>query len=165
MALPAPCTERPTIAEHPAFMLMLRAALAHYRCTLGELREDYWLHRLWRALTADPLLEGRIARQGVATVLLTGSEYGPPESSELSRARLERHVRDRVAAETGRTLESFGVGIQWADEPVAVSRAPSVSLLAQLLLGDSRWDDLAPYAGDLAPVMVPVATAEAVAAA
>jgi hypothetical protein len=146
-------------------MLMLQAALEHYRCTLGELREDYWMHRLWRALACDPVLEGRVARHGVATVLLTGPDHGPPDSRPRDRDRIEQRVRDRVAAETSRSLESFGVGIRWADEPIDVARAPSVSLLAQLLLGDSRWEDLSPYAADLTPVMVPVASPAAVAAA
>lgn len=165
MAELVPRAGRPTIAEHPAFMVMLQAALAHYRCTLGELREDYWLHRLWRALASDPLLEGRVARHGIATVLLSGPGHGVPRQTERERERVERRVRERVAAETGRTPESFGVEIRWADEPVQVVRAASVSLLAQLLLGDPRWDDLSDYAADLAPVTVPVASPAAVAAA
>lgn len=156
----------PTLAEHPAFALMLAVTLEHFRCTLGEVREDYWLSRVWRALTGDPVLVGRVARSGVSVVALTGTGYGVPPASAHERRQWRLHVLDRIEADTGRTAQALGVAIRWAQGPVKVTAAPTVSLLAQVLIGDPRWGDLGSYAGDLGVIQVPVVyTAEGVVAA
>jgi len=157
---------RPSLDEHPEFAVMLAVTLEHFRCTLGEVREDYWLGRVWRALAGDPALVGRVARKGVSRVLLTGPGYGAPPASLKERARWRLHVQDRIAADTGHSAPALGVAIRWAEGPVTVMPAAVVSLLAQVVVGDPRWDDLAPYAGDLGVIQVPVVhTAEAVVAA
>lgn len=157
---------RPSLDEHPEFAVMLAVTLEHFRCTLGEVREDYWLGRVWRALAGDPVLVGRVARKGVAQVLLTGPGYGAPPASQQERERCRLYVQDRIEADTGRSAQALGVAIRWAEAPVTVMPAPVVSLLAQVVVGDPRWDDLGPYAGDLGVIQVPVVhTAEAVVAA
>ncbi len=138
---------------------MLAVALERYRCTLGEVREDYWLGRLWRALTSDPALRGRVARSGVSTVLLTGPEYGPAPTDGRERARWSLYAQDRIEADTGRTATALGVALRWAEQPVTVVASPCVSLLAQTALADARWASLAAYAGDLSVIQVPVAEA------
>lgn len=156
----------PTLAEHPEFAVMLVVTLEHFHCTLGEVREDYWLGRVWRAVAGDPALAGRVARAGAAKVVLTGPSYGVPPASVRERERLCRHVKARIEADTGRTAQALGVAIRWAKGPVAVTMASVASLLAQTVGGDPRWGDLGPYAEDFAVVQVPVSDpAEAVVAA
>ncbi|MDP3773841.1 MAG: hypothetical protein Q8Q85_06185 [Gemmatimonadales bacterium] len=156
----------PPLAEHPEFAVMLVVTLEHFHCTLGEVREDYWLGRVWRALTGDPVLAGRVARAGVSNVLLTGAEHGAPPAGLKERERLILHAHDRIAADTGRQMDSLGVALRWSEGPVTVTTAPVLSLLAQVVVDDPRWKDLEWYVGDLGAVQVPVAyTAEAVVAA
>jgi len=150
---------RPVLSDHPEFALMLLATLQHFRCTLGEVREDYWMGRVWRALTGDPALQGRVARQGVSTILLTGAGYDVPPASAKERDRWRLHVQQRVAADTGRSLRALGILLQWATGPVVVQRARVVSLIAQAVDRGPRWGDLAAWVGDLAPVVVPVVVA------
>jgi hypothetical protein len=157
---------RPALSDHPEFAMMLAVTLERLRCTLGEVREDYWLGRVWRALDGDPALKGRMARSGMTTALLTGRDYGLAPVSAKERQRWRLHAKDRVEADTGRLPEALGIAIRWADEPVTVVMAPHLSLLAQTLAGDPRWGDLGPYAEDLAAAVVPVAyTAEGMVAA
>jgi hypothetical protein len=166
MSVLASRAPRPSLDEHPEFAVMLAVTLERFRCTLGEVREDYWLGRVWRALAGDPVLVGRVARTGVARVLLAGPGYGAPPASQQERARWRLHVHDRIETDTGRSAQALGVAIRWAEGPIAVMPAPVLSLLAQVVLGDPRWDDLGPYAGDLGVIQVPVLyTAEAVVAA
>lgn len=162
MPLLASRAPRPALSEHPGFALMLTVALERFHCTLAEIREDYWLGRIWRALAGDPVLAGRVARRGVTTVLLTGPECGPPPRQARERERWERHVAARIAADTGRPLEAWELLVRWSQAPIEVQPASVRSLLAQALEGDQRWGDLARYAADLAPVTFPVAvTADA----
>jgi hypothetical protein len=149
----------PALVEHPEFPFMVHAVLDRFHCTIAEVREDYWLCRMWRALGGDPLLKGRVARSGVTSVLLTGPHYAAaPAGAERERLRL--HAMERIEVDTGRPLEAFGVTFRWATAPVAVERATKSSLLAQVVAGSDRWVDLASYAGDLAPVTMPVAVSE-----
>ncbi len=83
---------RPVLSDHPEFALMLLATLQHFRCTLGEVREDYWMGRVWRALTGDPALQGRVALQGVSTILLTGAGYDVPPASAKEPAPLSQQL-------------------------------------------------------------------------
>lgn len=138
---------------------MLLATLQHFRCTLGEVREDYWMGRVWRALTGDPALQGRVARQGVSTILLTGAGYDVPPASAKERDRWRLHVEERVVADTGRSLRALGILVQWATGPVVVQRARVVSLIAQAVDRGPRWGDLTAWVGDLAPVVAPVVVA------
>ncbi len=157
---------RPALSEHPEFAMMVAVALERFHCTLGEIREDYWLGRLWRALAGDPALAGRVARSGVAVVLLTGPRFGPGPDSALARELWRRYALERIRADTGHTADALGVALQWASQPVRARSAPVLSLLAQALLDDARWGDLTAYAGDLSAVDVPVADlAEGVVAA
>ena len=157
---------RPPLAEHPALMLMLLATMERFHCTLGEVREDYWLGRAWRALAGDPALVGRVARVGLGNVLLTGPGHGPMPGSARERARWRRHVLERLAVDTAHTPDSLDLSIGFADQAVEVAEGCTLSLLAQTVVDDPRWDDLTSYASDLAPVVVPVAyTAEAIVAA
>jgi hypothetical protein len=157
---------RPALSEHPAFPLMLVFALERFRCTLGEVREDYWLGRVWRALSGDPELAGRVARIGTGSVVITGQGFGAPPSDAREREAWRRYVERRVVADTGRPPLDWGVALGWSERPIEVKSVAVVSLLAQAVAGDERWGDLAPYARDLAPVIVPVAcTVEGVVAA
>jgi hypothetical protein len=157
VSLLAPLAPRPTLADHPAFALMLLAALEKFRCTLGEVREDYWLGRMWRALSLDPALEGRVARLGLDTILVTGPGYGPAPSGAWERERWRLHVQTRIEVDTARTPDAFGMRVRCAQRAVAVTVMPVTSLLAQTVVGDPRWEDLTAYRFDLAPVFVPVA--------
>jgi hypothetical protein len=156
MPVLTPCLPRPALAEHPAFMLMLLVTLERLHCTLGEVREDYWLVRVWRAIGADPLLAGRVARVGLGHALLTGPNFGPAPASQHDRDRWRLRLEQRVQTETGRTPDAWGVEIRWADAPVEVRPARVRSLLAQAVEGDARWEDLSRYASDLTPVTIPV---------
>ncbi len=153
----SPC---PALSQHPAFLLMLLRAVERFHCTLGEVREDYWLGRVWRALADDGALVGRIAREGVATVVLTGPDHGPPPGGEAERARWRRHVEARIEADTGRPALAHGVAIRWAEGAVRVVEGTTVSLLAQVVMADARFDGLEPYAADLGTVRVPVVVAQ-----
>jgi len=154
---------RLTLADHPEFPLMLAVALDRFHCTLGEIREDYWQLRIWRALSSDPELQGFVARQGLHTVLLTGRNGGPPPSA-AERERRELHARCRIAADTRRLPEGWGLTLRWADGPLTIQTIAAQSLLAQVVSGDPRWMRLDDYRADLSPVMLPVCTAESVAA-
>jgi hypothetical protein len=153
----APLVPRPAIADHPAFPLMLLRTLERFHCSLAVVREDYWRVRVWRALTADAELAGRVARLGVGTVLLTGADYGRAPETARERAWWRLRVEDRIAADTGRMADVLDVGFQWAETAVRVVHAPVTSLIAQTVTGGTCWDDLPRYAADLAAVRVPVA--------
>ena len=150
---------RPALSEHPEFALMLAVTLRRYHCTLAEIREDYWLGRAWRALSGDPVLHGRVARTGLGNVLITGPRFGPAPSATKECARWRRHVLSRLATDTVRTAYSLGMAVRFAEERVDIAQGCMLSLLAQTVAGDDRWDDLDRYADDLAPVLVPVAFA------
>lgn len=147
---------RPALTDHPAFAFMVTATLERFHCTLGEVREDYWLGRAWRALTGDPVLAGRVARVGVGSVLITGPGYGPAPASGRELASWRLHVLERIVVDTGHSAEGLGMAVGFAEVQLAVEQGCMLSLLAQTVAGDQRWGDLAPYAGDLSPVSVPV---------
>lgn len=155
---------RPALADHPEFAVMLAVALERFHCTLGEVREDYWNGRLWRALALDPHLRGRVARGGVASVLLTGPDWSAPPVDPQERDRWRVYAEERIIADLGRSALELEVGIKWAQGPVTVTPATVRSILAQTVDGDPRWADLAPYGADLMPVAIPVACAAAVSA-
>lgn len=155
---------RLTLAEHPEFPLMLAVALDRFHCTLREIREDYWHNRIWRALSNDPELQGFVARQGLHTVLLTGPGGGMPPKTLAERERRELHARCRIAADTRRLPEGWGLQLRWAEGPVTVQTIAAQSLLSQVVSGDHRWMNLEAYKADLAPVRLPACTAESVAA-
>jgi hypothetical protein len=147
----------PALHQHPEFPLMLLAALERFRCTLADVREDYWLLRTWRALAADPALAGRVARVGIGDVLLTAPGYGAMPADRRLRAHWCLHVHERLAVECGRATDLLRIGIGFAEEPVEVGEACVRSLLAQALVEDARWTDLGRYVLELDPVIVPVA--------
>ena len=148
----------PSLSEHPEFAVMLAVTLGRFHCTLAEVREDYWLGRAWRALAGDPSLHRRVARTGLGNVLITGPHFGPaPATKECARWR--RYVLRRLEADTLHTAYSLGMSVRFADEQVDVAEGCMLSLLAQTVSGEERWDDLDRYADDLAPVLVPVAFA------
>jgi len=156
----------PPLSEHPEFAMMLAVTLERFHCTLGEVREDYWMGRAWRALAGDPVLEGRVARSGMGTALLTGAAYGVAPLSETERAVVSLHARDRILADCGRVPESLGLEIRWTDRALNVLHSPHRALVAQVVRDDHRWLDLDRYAEDLVEVVIPVAySAEAVVAA
>lgn len=69
--------------------------------------------RLGRALSADPALAGRVARDEAGAIILTGPDGAPPPASLKERRRWELHVRLRLAAELGEAAAS-GAHIRWA---------------------------------------------------
>lgn len=149
----------PALSEHPEFALMLAATLDRYHCTLAEIREDYWLGRAWRALAGDPALHGRVARFGVGSVLVTGPHFGPIAARAAQCDRWQRHVHDRLAADTAHTADQLGIGVRLAEGPIEIAEGCLLSLIAQTVVDNPRWLDLDAYADDLAPVVVPVAYA------
>lgn len=148
---------RPALAQHPEFALMVAFTLERYHCTLAEIREDYWLGRAWRALAGDPVLRKRVARFGVGNILVTGPDFGAAAPSGRERSRLRQLIEERLAVDTGRSADALGLSIQFAEQPVATAQGCTLSLIAQTVAGDERWDDLSRYADDLLPVVVPVA--------
>ena len=166
MSVLASHAPRPALAEHPAFMLMLLATMERFRCTLGEVREDYWLNRAWRALTGDRTLRSRVVRVGMGSVLITGSDLGPAPEARRDRAAWRMRVQQRLLVDTGRTAEDFGMAIAYATGPVTVAEGRMHSLIAQAIGDDPGWDQLGGYLEDLTPVVVPVlCAAETVVAA
>ena len=149
----------PALSEHAEFAMMLTVTMERYRVSLAEIREDYWLIRAWRALVGDPSLAGRVARIGVANLLITGARFGPAPVTPGARARLRRRAVARLRLDTGRTPDALGMAVQFADGPGTVGEIRVRSVLAQTVAGDPRWADLTPYAADLAPVLVSVAQA------
>jgi len=156
---------RPALADHPEFPLMLAATLGRFHCTLGEIREDYWQGRIWRALSEDPELESRVARHGVNTVLLFGRNGGSPPASVRERERFERYVRCRITADTKRLPEGWGLSMRWAEGPASIQTMSARSLLAQTIVDDPRWMDLHEYQADLSPILLPACSMEGVIAA
>jgi hypothetical protein len=156
---------RPVLAEHPAFLLMLQATMERFHCTLGEVREDYWLGRAWRALTGDPVLRPRVVRVATGSVLVTGISHGPAPVSRRERGTWRMHIQQRLLVDTGHTADQLGVAIVYAEAAVGIAEGRMHSLLAQAIAGDPRWDGLGPFAEDLAPVLVPVASSVAAVAA
>ena len=150
---------RPALAEHPAFAMMLQATLERYHCTLGEVREDYWLGRAWRALAGDVMLGGRVARFGVGSVLVTGPGFTAVPSRTRERDHWRLHVQERLLADTGRTPNGLGMVVRYAARDLVIAEACVRSLLAQTVVGNPRWDDLDAYAADLSVVVTPVACA------
>lgn len=148
---------RPALAEHPAFLLMLQATLERFHCTLGEVREDYWLGRAWRALTGDPALRGRVARVATGSILVTGAGHGPAPGARRARGAWRMHIQQRLLIDTGHTADQLGIAIVYAESAVGIAEGRMHSLLAQAIAGDPRWEGLGPFADDLAPVVVPVA--------
>jgi hypothetical protein len=138
---------------------MVVCTLQRYRCTLMEVREDYWLGRAWRALSSDPVLKGRVARIGVGNILITGASHGPALPSGRERDRLHQLVHDRVMADTNHTLDSLGLAVLFAEQRATIGEGCMLSLIAQTVGRGSRWQDLRDYAHDLSPVVVPVAHA------
>ncbi len=156
----------PSLAEHPGFMVMLLVALQRFHCTLGEVKEDYWLNRAWRALTGDPALGGRVARVATGSVLICGTGFGAAPEERRARATWRSKVQARLLADTGRTSDELGMAIVYAGAPVTVANGLMRSLLAQVVETDPRFEELGRYAEDLAPVVVPVVqAADAVVAA
>ena len=150
----------PALADHPEFPLMLVCTLQRYRCTLAEVREDYWLGRAWRSLAGDPALKGRVARYGLCNILITGTDYGPAVPSGRERERWRDLVVERLAADTDHTLESLGLAVIFAERSVTIGEGCMLSLIAQTLAVEpKRWVDLHAFAHDLSPVVVPVAHA------
>lgn len=149
----------PALSEHPEFAMMLAVTLGRYHCTLAEIRQDYWLGRAWRALAGDPELHGRVARTGLGNVLITGPRFGPAPSAGRECVRWQRHVLARLEIDTQHSADSLDMAVRFANDRVDVADGCMLSLLAQSVAGDARWDDLDRYADDLAPVLVPVAFA------
>ena len=138
---------------------MLVCTLEHFRCTLAEVRQDYWLGRAWRALAGDPAIRGGVARYGIGNILI----HGP---IGRDRDAYKQLVADRILADTQHTLESLDLSIEFAESRVTLGEGCMLSLLAQTVVQQGRWQDLPRYAADLSPVIVPVAQAvETVAAA
>ena len=156
---------RPALAEHPAFLLMLQATLDRFHCTVGEVREDYWLGRAWRALTADPVLRDHVVRVATGSILVTGLRHGPAPLARRERALWRMRIQQRLLVDTGRTADQLGIAVVYAESAVGVTEGRMHSLLAQVVASDPRWDGLGPFAEDLAPVMVPVAAGAAAVAA
>lgn len=156
---------RPALADHPEFPLMLAATLGRFHCTLGEIREDYWQGRIWRALSEDPELEGCVARYGVNTVLLMGPGGSAPPPNARARDRRERYVRCRITADTKRLPEGWGLTLRWAEGPVSIQTMTARSLLAQTVTDDPRWMNLDAYEADLSPILMPACSMESFIAA
>jgi hypothetical protein len=136
---------------------MVMCTLERYHCTIAEVREDYWLGRAWRALAYDPDLVTRVARVGVGNILITGPHFGAASPSGRERSHWRKRVIERLAIDTGRSADTLGLAVQFAEEPVGTAQGCILSLIAQTVLSSNRWDDLARYADDLQPVVVPVA--------
>lgn len=149
----------PALSDHPEFAIMLAVTLDRYHCTLAELRQDYWLGRAWRALVGDPVLAGRVARLGLGHILLTGPGHTPLRMGPRDREGLRSYALERLMADTAHTAEQLDLAIEFADRRVEVADGCVLSILAQTIVGDPRWQDLRAYGGDLAPIVVPVAMA------
>ena len=143
-----------TLVEHPEFPVMLTLTLDQFHCTLAEVREDYWLYRAWRAIGRDQALQGHVARLGINHALITGPDFARAPSGR-ERAQFQRRVQERIAAETAHSMESLGIEIRFAEGDVEVAQGCVLSLIAQCIGGDERFD-LHDYADDLAPVVLPV---------
>jgi len=166
MSLLTSCAPHPALADHPEFPFMLACTLERFRCTVAEVREDYWLGRAWRALSGDHALSSRVARVGFGNVLLTGPEFGPALPGARERERWRKRVMERLMVDTGRSAEALGLEIRFAEEPIEITEGSMHSLIAQTVLGDNRWHDLSPLQADLLPVHLPVAcSAETIVAA
>lgn len=145
---------------------MVTAALERYHCTIGELREDYWLNRAWRALVSDASLKERVARAGVADVLVLSPGGGAAPTHPAERAKLACRIVERIVTDTAHDPARLGVTLQFAEGAVQLGEGCVASLLAQTVRADpTRWADLGPYAADLEPVIIPVAFAAAQTAA
>lgn len=139
---------------------MVTAALQRYHCTIGELREDYWLNRAWRALVGDAALQARVARAGIADVLVLSPGGGAAPTHPAERARLARRIVERIVADTAHDPARLGVTLLFAESTVQLAEGCVTSLLAQTIHADpTRWTDLGRYAADLEPVILPVAFA------
>jgi len=147
----------PALPDHPEFALMVQVALERFGCDIAELREDYWLGRAWRALAGDPTLKGRVARVGMADVLIMGPRQGPAPADAGERGVWRLHVEERIQADTGHPARDLGMGVRFAEQPVDRAYGRFVSLLARAIRGDRRWSDLERYEEDLAAVLVPLA--------
>jgi hypothetical protein len=157
-----PRAPRPALPDHPEFPFMVTAALQRYHCTIGELREDYWLNRAWRALMADAALKDRVARAGIAGVLVVSPGGGAAPTHPAERARLACQIVERIVADTAHDPARLGVTLQFAEAAVQLGEGCVASLLAQTVRADpTRWADLGRYADDLEPVIIPVALAAA----
>jgi len=137
---------------------MLVCTLEHFRCTLAEVRQDYWLNRAWRALAGDPAIRGVVARYGIGNILI----HGPVGRD---RDEYKQMVADRILVDTQHTIESLDLSIEFAESRVTVGEGCMLSLLAQTVVQQGHWHDLPRYAADLSPVIVPVAQAVDIVAA
>ncbi len=150
----------PALPDHPEFPLMIQVALERFGCTIAELREDYWLGRAWRSLVGDPTLKGRVARVGMADVLVMGPRQGPAPVDGTERMAWRMQVEERIMLDTGHAAADLGITVWFAEEPVDLAYGRFVSLLARAIRGDRRWKDLDRYEDDLSAVLVPVAKVE-----
>ncbi len=148
---------RPALPDHPEFPFMVQAALERWSCTIAELREDYWLGRAWRALVGDPTLKGRVARVGLADVLVMGPRQGPAPTDGTERMAWRMQIEERIMADTGHAAADLGITVRFAGEPVDLAYGRFLSLLARAARGDHRWKDLDAYEDDLSAVLVPLA--------
>lgn len=148
---------RPALPDHPEFPLMVQAALERWSCTIAELREDYWLGRAWRALAEDPTLKGRVARVGLADVLVMGPRHGPAPTDGTERMAWRMQIEERVMADTGHAAADLGIGVRFASASVDLAYGRFVSLIARAVRGDRRWSDLDRYEDDLSAVLMPLA--------
>lgn len=148
---------RPALPDHPEFPFMVQAALERWSCTIAELREDYWMGRAWRALVADPGLKGRVARVGLADVLVMGPRHGAAPADGTERTAWRMQIEERIMADTGHAAADLGITVRFAGEPVDLAYGRFLSLLARAVRGDRRWKDLEPYEDDLSAVLVPLA--------
>ncbi len=151
----------PALPEHPEFPFMVQAALERFGGTIAELREDYWWGRAWRALAGDPELKGRVARIGLADVLVMGPRHSAAPTDGTERMAWRMQIEERIMTDTGHAAADLGITVWFAEEPVELAFGRFVSLLARTVRGDRRWKDLDRYQDDLAAVLVPVAKVEA----
>ena len=95
------------------------------------------------------------------TYLATGDEtLSPRGRNQALRALFEGRLEDPADAKRSfDTCLQCGIctSVCFAEVPMEVAQGCVRSLLAQTVAGDPRWLDLAPYAEDLAPVLVSVA--------
>ncbi len=150
----------PALPDHPEFPMMIQVALERFGCTIAELREDYWLGRAWRSLMGDPTLQGRVARVGMADVLVMGPRQGPAPLDGTERMAWRMQVEERIMTDTLHAAGDLGMSVRFASDPVDLAYGRFVSLLARAVRGDRRWHDLDRYEDDLTAVLIPLAKVE-----
>lgn len=139
-----PLVPGPALVGLPEFDDLLDSAARRLGCTARAVRRDYRWCRIWRAVNADPALQGRVAWARPDTLLLTGPRHGPPPPSQKERERWQLHLRLRLEADASGLHDVAPPLVAWAG-PLEAHGIPVVPLLAVLWSAVPRLRTLAPW--------------------